>query len=30
MLAAQAQAEGLIFVTRDAAFRPYRLRLVRA
>jgi len=30
MLAAQAQVEGLILVTRDAAFRPYHLRLVRA
>jgi len=30
MLAAQAQAEGLTLVTRDAAFRAYRLRVVRA
>ena len=30
MLAAQAQAEGLTLVTRDAVFRRYRLRLVRA
>ena len=30
MLAAQAQAEGLILVTRDPAFRRYRLRLLRA
>ena len=30
MLAAQALAEGLTLVTRDAAFRPYRLRVVRA
>lgn len=30
MLAAQALAEGLIFVTRDAAFRRYRVRLLRA
>jgi PIN domain nuclease of toxin-antitoxin system len=30
MLAAQALAEGLTLVTRDAAFRRYRLRLVRA
>jgi len=30
MLAAQALAEGLTFVTRDPAFTPYRLRLIRA
>jgi PIN domain nuclease of toxin-antitoxin system len=30
MLAAQAQAEGLIFVTRDPAFRRYRIRLLGA
>jgi PIN domain nuclease of toxin-antitoxin system len=30
MLAAQALAEGLTLVTRDAAFRPYRVRVVRA
>jgi PIN domain nuclease of toxin-antitoxin system len=30
MLAAQAQAEGLTLVTRDPAFRRYRLRLLRA
>lgn len=30
MLVAQALAEGLSLVTRDAAFRPYRVRLVRA
>ena len=30
MLAAQAQAEGLTLVTRDAAFQQYRLRMLRA
>ena len=30
MLAAQTLAEGLTLVTRDPAFRPYRLRLLRA
>jgi len=30
MLAAQARAEGLTLVTRDPAFQPYGVRLIRA